>query len=274
MNSMKQAYDAGGTAFREKLRRESPAEEALLRQMRESDTIVVRGCYDFAEDVLASMQIPFVLVEADHLLRTTLRPEQAVLINCPGQLDRAALDAVRRFVETGGYLVTTDWALKHVLEPAFPGFVQYNGRPSADDVVRVEIVDQGAEMLKDLLDARDDPQWWLEGSSYPIKILDPSKVEVLIRSKEMEQKYGETPIAIRFSCGKGSVFHIVSHYYLQRTETRTNRQKGKAEGYLAEKGIVGAQPAAAGLQAGEVETAYTSSGFLGKILVKRQQSKA
>jgi len=272
--SMKQAYEAGAGGFREKLAREAPHEEALLRQMRESDTIIVRGCYDFAEDVLTAMQIPFVLVEPDLLVRTTLRPEQAVLINCPGQLDRAALDAVRTFVEEGGYLVTTDWALKHVLEPAFPGFVQYNGRPSADDVVRVEIVNQGADMLKDLLDTKDDPQWWLEGSSYPIRIVDPSKVEILIRSKEMEQKYGEAPIAIRFGCGKGSVFHIVSHYYLQRTETRTQRQKGKAENYLAEKGIVAAQAAAAGCAAGEVESAYTSSGFLGKILVKRQQSKA
>lgn len=271
--SMKQAYEAGAAGFREKLRREAPADEALLRQMRESDTIVVRGCYDFAEDVLAAMQIPYVLVEGNQLAQTTLRPEQAVLVNCPGALERGVIEQLRGFVEAGGYLVTTDWALKNVLEIAFPGLVQYNGRPSADDVVRVEIVDRGAEMLKDLLDTRDDPQWWLEGSSYPIRILDASKVEVLIRSKEMEQKYGEAPIAIRFAYGKGEVFHIVSHYYLQRTETRTQRQKGKAEGYLAAKGIVDAQQVAAGLEAGEVESAYTSTGFLGKILVRRQQTK-
>ncbi|MBI2898858.1 MAG: hypothetical protein HYY17_01600 [Planctomycetes bacterium] len=272
--SMKQAYEAGSKAFREKLAREAPADEALLRQMRESDTIVVRGTYDFAEDVLSAMQVPFVLVEPGLLAQTTLRPEQAVLVNCPGQIERAGLDQLRRFVETGGYLVTTDWALKHVLESAFPGFVEYNGRPSCDDVVRVEVVDRGVEMLKDLLDSKDDPQWWLEGSSYPIRVLDPGKVEVLIRSKEMEEKYGEAPIAVRFSCGKGSVFHIVSHYYLQRTETRTNRQKGAAKEYLAEKGIVAAQAAAEGLEAGAVESAYTSTGFLGKILIKRQQSKA
>lgn len=272
--SMRQAYQAGAKGFREKLARTAPADEALLRQMRESDTIVVRGTYDFAEDVLTAMQVPFVLVDAGLLAQTTLRPEQAVLVNCPGEIDPAGLEALRKFVELGGYLVTTDWALKHVLEKAFPGFVRYNGRPSADDVVRVEIVAQGAEMLKDLVDTRDDPQWWLEGSSYPIQILDREKVEVLIRSKEMEQKYGEAPIAVRFSCGRGQVFHIVSHYYLQRTETRTQRQKGAGKDYLAAKGIVNAQAAAEGLDAGEVETAYTSTGFLGKILVQRQQNKA
>lgn len=272
--SMKQAYQAGAAGFREKLRRDSPADEALLRQMRESDTIVVRGCYDFAEDVLSAMQVPFALVEGGHLAQTTLRPEQAVLVNCPGALERGAIDQLRAFVEGGGYLVTTDWALKNVLEVGFPGFVQYNGRPSADDVVRVEIVDRGAEMLRDLLDSRDDPQWWLEGSSYPIRVLDASKVEVLIRSKEMELKYGEAPIAVRFVYGKGEVFHIVSHYYLQRTETRTQRQKANAASYLAAKGIVDSQAAAAGLEAGAVESAYTSSGFLGKILIKRQQTKA
>ncbi len=272
--NMKQAYEAGSRAFREKLAREAPADEALLRQMRESDTIVVRGTYDFAEDVLTAMAIPFVLVEGSHLARTTLRPEQAVLVNCPGEMDRGGLDTLRAFVEAGGYLVTTDWALKHVLEPAFPGTVRYNGRPTTDDVVRVEIVDRGAEMLRDIVDTRDDPQWWLEGSSYPIQILDPAKVEVLIRSKEMEQKYGDAPIAVRFAWGKGQVFHIVSHYYLQRTETRTQRQKGNAQEYLAQKGIVDAQAAAQGLETGEVETAYTSTGFLGKILVQRRQNQA
>lgn len=202
---MKQAYSAAAIGVRERLRREAPADEALLKQMRESDTLVVRGEYDFAEDVLAAMEIPFVLIEPSHLVKASLRPEQTVLINCPGKLDRAGLARVRAFVEAEGYLVTTDWALKHVLEPAFPGLVEYNQRPTADDVVRVEIVNRGANMLKDLLDVDDDPLWWLEGSSYPIRILNPQRVEILIRSQEMQEKYGEPPIAIRFSSGKGSV---------------------------------------------------------------------
>ena len=41
-------------------------------------------------------------------------------------------------VHAGGTLVTTDWALRHVIEPAFPGVLAYNERPTmggADECV-------------------------------------------------------------------------------------------------------------------------------------------
>jgi hypothetical protein len=34
---------------------------------------------------------------------------------------------------------STDWALKHVVEPAVPGTVRLNGRQTADCLVRVEL---------------------------------------------------------------------------------------------------------------------------------------
>jgi len=46
--------------------------------------------------------------------------------------------------------------------------------------------------------------WWLEGSSYPIRVLDP-RVEVLVRSEEMGKRYGETPLVITFGYGEGRV---------------------------------------------------------------------
>ena len=271
---MKKAYDVAAQGMRERLRKVNPEDDRLLRDLKKADTIVVEGSYDHAHDVLRSLEVPFGMVRPGEVGNLDLQPHQSLLINCPGNLDRAGIARVRRFVERGGYLVTTDWALKHVLEPAFPGFVEYNNVATADDVVRVEIKDQGAQFLKDLMDDKDDPQWWLEGSSYPIKVVDPKRVEILITSSEMKQKYGEAPIAIRFQYGKGMVYHIVSHYYLQRTETRTDRQKGKAADYLFAKGCSEAMAGCADDQTvGEVETAYTSVGFLGKVLSARQKSK-
>jgi hypothetical protein len=273
MSRMKRAYGSASRGVREKLAREAPADEALLRKMHESDTLVVRGQYDHAQDVLRAMEVPFLLVEPGHVGQARLRPEQAVLVNCPGQLDQVALGVLRAFVEQGGYLVTTDWALRHVLEPAFPGYVAYNQHATGDDVVRVEVLQAGARLLGPLLDPGDDPQWWLEGSSYPVRVLDPARVEVLLRSSEMAEKYGEAAIAVRFACGLGTVFHIVSHYYLQRTALRTRRQRGTATGYWAAKGLEDALLDAAGLQAGEVESAYTSASLLNRMLLERQRSK-
>ena len=78
------------------------------------------------------------------------------------------------------------------------------------------------------MDGADAPVWWLEGSSYPTRILDPDRVQVLIRSRELESRWGESAVAVLFRHGQGEVFHMVSHYYLQRTETRDARHASSA----------------------------------------------
>ena len=79
--------------------------------------------------------------------------------------------------------------------------------------------------LVGFLDQEKDaaPVWWLEGSSYPIEILD-KKVKVLVRSEELKRRYKHDPVIISFEWGKGVVYHMISHFYLQRSETRTQKQ--------------------------------------------------
>jgi hypothetical protein len=248
-------------------------DEVILQGLEAKDTLVVRGRYDFVEEVLAALGIPFALVDPDHVRQARLRPTQTVLVNCPGTLDPRALGNLRTFVEAGGCLVTTDWALAHVLEAAFPGLLAYNHRPTRDDVVRVEVVEPGAALLGGLLDPRDEPVWWLEGSSYPIRVLAPERVTLLIRSSEMAEKYGEAAIAVRIPVGHGVIIHAVSHFYLQRTETRTRRHRAAAARFLADKDLADLEGAAAGLTTGEVESAFTSSAFLSRLLIERSRSQ-
>ena len=68
------------------------------------------------------------------------------------------------------------------------------------------------------------PVWWLESSSYPIEILDKKKVRVLVRSDELKRRYKHDAVIISFEWGKGVVYHMISHFYLQRSETRTKKQ--------------------------------------------------
>ena len=56
------------------------------------------------------------------------------------------------------------------------------------------------------------------------KILDKEKVKVLVRSDELKRKYKHDPVIISFEWGKGIVYHMISHFYLQRSETRTKKQ--------------------------------------------------
>jgi len=267
---MKKAYSVSGKAIREKMRKDAPLDEEYLNRVNRSDIVVVRGEYDRVQDVLNAMDLPHMTINPPEVDQVTLNPFQVVFINCPGNLSRRGITKVRNFVEEGGFLVTTDWALKHVIEPAFPGIMRYNEHPTKDDVVRIEILDGGHKFLEGLLSSDEDPQWWLEGSSYPIEIMNKEKVEVLITSKEMKDKYGEAPIAVKFEYGNGSVFHIVSHYYLQRTELRTERHKMASAAYFAEKGVV-ADAAMEDVSLGLAESAYTSASFVSKIIIEKKK---
>ena len=198
--------------------------------------VVVAGCYDHVESVLGALEVPHVLVQPEQVDRLELRPEQLLIVNCPGQVSGAAIARIRRFVEAGGSLFTTDWALKHVIEPAFPGVLAFSKRPTPDDVVRIEVRDHDNIYLQGVLDGQDDPQWWLEGSSYPITVVDEERVQVLITSRELGEKYGEAPVAVWFRWGEGDVFHMISHYYLQRTELRTERHARRGSQLLRREG--------------------------------------
>ena len=266
----RRAYAAGAHMSKERMAREAPLDAAALGAVEGSDIVVVEGCYDHVERVLEALELPYTTVSPERLEQVPLRPEQLLVVNCPGHISTRAVVQVRRFVEAGGSLFTTDWALRHVIEPTFPGMVAFNERPTADDVVRVEVRDHDNPFLTGVMDGADDPQWWLEGSSYPIRVLDP-RVSVLITSREMGDKYGEAAIAVTFPWGAGEVFHMVSHYYLQRTELRTTRHSAKAAAYAAEKGVLLPPPMLDGLSLGDVESAQTSSRMLANLVAQKKK---
>ncbi len=269
------AYRAGASMARERLKTEAPEDAAALEDVEASDIVVVRGCFDHVEHVLTALDTPHTAIEPRQLVGVELRPEQLLVVNCPGDVGRAAVTQIRDFVGAGGSLFTTDWALRSVVEPCFPGVISYNERPTRDDVVRIEIAEHDNPFLRGVMDAADDPQWWLEGSSYPVKVEDPDRVKVLIKSRELGERYGEEAVAVIFEHGAGEVFHMVSHYYLQRTEFRTARHSSAAAGYWEEKGM--AVPASldlGDLGIADVEAAYSSSRLFTNVITQKKRKEA
>ncbi len=117
--------------------------------------------------------------------------------------------------------------------------------------------------------------WWLEGSSYPIRILDASAVRVLLASAELGGRYGEPAVAVHFRAGEGEVLHMISHYYLQRAETRTARHASNWKTYAAE---TGAEQLASlklaefeDLRTADVEAAHTSLAFMSRIISEKKR---
>ena len=272
-DARERAYKAAAHITREHLRREAPDRARALDEVDASDVVAVAGSYDHVESVLGALGVPHVLVQPDEFDRLELCPEQLLIVNCPGQVSAAAITHIRTFVEAGGSLFTTDWALKHVIEPAFPGVLAFSRQPTPDDVVRIEVQDRDSIYLQGVLDGQDDPQWWLEGASYPITVLDQERVQVLITSRELQDKYGEAPVAVWFRWGEGDVFHMISHYYLQRTELRTQRHAGTAASYFVEKGVgldQGMSACVDDLCLADVESAKPSAAFMANVIADKK----
>jgi hypothetical protein len=258
----------------ERMAREAPLDAEALAQVAASDVVVVPGMYDHVEQVLGALDIASTTIAAADLGVARLRPEQLLVVNCPGQVGPEGVDAVRRFVTSGGSLFTTDWALPNLIEPAFPGTIAYNHHPTADAVVPIQILDHDNPFLAGVMDGQDDPQWWLEGSSHPITVVDPDRVQVLITSRELGRRWGESPVAVLFRWERGEVFHMISHYYLQRTELRTARHATAATGYFAEKNLTltdEVRADAAGLALGEVESAAASARLMANVVAQHKR---
>ena len=270
----RRAYAAASRLARDRMAIEEPLAAEALAAIEGSDIVVVPGTYDHVEQVLDALDLPYVVVHPGQLGAAGLHPGQLLVVNCPGQLPRADLSHVGEFVAAGGTLFSTDWALRHVIEPVFPGVLAYNQRPTADAVVRVEVLDADSPYLAGVMDDNDDPQWWLEASSYPITVLDPKRVRVLLRSRELAERWGEEAVAVTFDHGQGEVFHMISHYYLQRTDLRSRRHLAAASDYWAEKGVVMDADTAAvadDLMLGEVESGYSSARLFANVASEKKR---
>lgn len=279
---MQKANGAASTVVRERMAQERPADAALLQSVEAADIVVVSGAYDKVEDVLKTLGIKHTVVQPQQLGALKLNAKQLLIVDCPGNMDAAGIDRVRRFVNAGGYLYTTDWALKEVVQKAFPGFVEFNGTATANDVVEVQVKQSDDNLLKHLTLSKENPKWWLEASSYPIRVLAKDKVDVLITSREMKSKYGEAPIAVHFRYGDGQVLHIASHFYLQQNQTRSVAEAKKSKDYLKDdtalsagtkKALEGKAEFSDDLVAGDLSSAYSAQQMTSNIVVERKKDQ-
>ncbi|MBY8986335.1 MAG: hypothetical protein KGD65_14765, partial [Candidatus Lokiarchaeota archaeon] len=150
---MEQAYKASSKILEKRMGKERPMDLEILKKVSESSIIIVTGSYDKIEMVLDMIKVPYVLIQPNEVGQIELRPDQILIINCPGDVYDEALPKVHTFVKQGGFLFTTDWALQNILEKIFPEFVKYNQRPTGDDCVAVQVVDKTNKFLEGLFKA-------------------------------------------------------------------------------------------------------------------------
>jgi hypothetical protein len=265
---------AAADLLRKRLANEDPQAKAMLDAVKGKDIVVVAGSMDHIEEVLAAAKLPFTLIQPGQVARTELSSSMILMVNCPGVMPADSLRRVERFVRAGGLLYTTDWALKNVVEQLFPNTIKHNGQSTGDEVVPV-LVDEKSDNLMSqmLLRKGTEPQWWLEGSSYPIQVLDPTRVKVLAHSKTLGQKYGSSPIVVRFPYEDGEVIHVVSHF-VRQIATRgpaVAAKDAKIDGLTAAQQKEFAASGAATANIGDVESSYAFQRMTTNVVTTKQK---
>lgn len=265
-DEMTAAYAVSADVVREELERSSGARPD---EFHGGEILVTLGHYDKVQQVLDHLQLPYRTIPCQAVQRLPLRADQVLIVNCPGEFDADGLEAVRRFVARGGTLITTDWALDTTIQLAFPGFIECTGKSTQDDVVKVSWI-HPASPLTHGMDVPGQPiSWWLEGASYPIRVLD-RRVTVLVRSAEMKEKYEEDPLVVTFDYGEGTVVHLTSHYYLQRSQGDKSAKAGEVAGDPLSRKIY-AEAEAGGLSPTQMSAAYSSMRLLANILYESRR---
>lgn len=184
--------------------------------LQKSRILVQLDSWDHVEIVLEHLEIPHVAIRAQQLKDVGLNPNQVLLVNCAGNMDRDAMERVRWFTNVGGYVMTTDWALTKTVMPCFPGYMeQYSRSSTGNDVVVVEEATPGHDLTAGIFGDVPALQWWLEVQAFPITVSYPERCTVIVDSAEMKERYGSSPMATEFRWGLGRVQHSLSHFYLQ-----------------------------------------------------------
>lgn len=198
-----------------------------LKGLRTDDILVVRGSFDHMQHTLEELGLPFTMKSPYDLPGYALTRHKVVFWNCGENLLRPheqerVLKSVREFVQGGGYLFTTDWALTNLVMPAFPGYLRTRGRLSPLPELVVDIVPTPAAGSHRLLDgvftAGERPRWWLEQASFDIEVVRKESVEVLVEAPALadDPHRRSTAVAVTFHVGRGRVLHLLGHYYQQK----------------------------------------------------------
>lgn len=221
---MDAAYKMAACAVRQRFAEQHPDDLEVLNRVTKADVAVYSGSYDQIENLLQVMGVPCTLDPEVKELRAKI-----VFVNCSGTYKHNLAGVIEPHVGAGNWLVTSDWALHYILEPNFPNTLKWNRKSSGEEVIGVE---PGLDSLwSEIVVLGAEPQWWLWGS-YPMEVLDTTRVQVEAASHDLLRKYQSPIVAARFAWGQGHVFHVISHFWARRSGTPTLRHQGTCVDFL------------------------------------------
>jgi hypothetical protein len=189
-----------------------------IRGISRDRIVVVRGDFDYIEKVLDLYRVPHTTVDPVRLVKMPLGRARVICINCARKplpaLRERLVARVRHFVNGGGWLATSDWAVDPFITEGWAGHVRVvePNRRQGDTVIEVQPASRNSSLLEGVFGDRRDARWWLEESSTMFRP-DRSKVKVLVASEELKARFGPRTVAFEFRPGSGRVLHLLGHFY-------------------------------------------------------------
>jgi hypothetical protein len=201
------------SVFRGWIEKTHPQFALSTSAMSRDKLIEVKGAWDDSARTLRSLGIPHTRIPARRLKDQPFEGTKVIIVNCAGDVPHESLQRIRDFVAQGGYLLTTDWALENLVQRAFPGYIEWNRGKTDGTVVDALVVDSDPILTAGTVRRAG---WKLDEGSQTVRVLNPNKVKVLVRSQQLARN-GDDPdrqgiVAVNFRFGRGQVLHLVGHF--------------------------------------------------------------
>ncbi len=187
----------------------------MARSAKSSNVAVVEGEHDHIQEILDAAEIPYEMYgSVDEAVESE---PTVVFLNCSSEYESDDCGKLlKKYVEKGGRMVTTDWSL-YAFMKAFPGYVKKGPEDVPDKTFRVSPAnDLGAKLLGANV-VKQNPEWWFEDASYTaIRSNGDKPLIPLIVSEDLKKKYDTDLVAFGVRHGKGEAVHFCSHVYAQK----------------------------------------------------------
>lgn len=173
--------------------------------------ICVKGHWDDSSKTLDKFQIPHVKIGSGKLASTNLANTRVVIVDCAGAINNAGKQNLQNFVKSGGYLLSTDWALDGFLTATFPNKIQWNKGMNRRDIVDATAFDTDPVLFNH---AVTNAYWKLDQDSHLIHLEPSANVRVLAKSRQLIQDDPDRAgiLAVVFPFGRGFVMHMTGHF--------------------------------------------------------------
>ena len=198
-----------------------------LHAVDKAEVVIVTGSADHMEHVMRRAGAKFAVVSPEDLPDLPLRWQQILMVNCTAQMSAPARERVRRFVNAGGMLYTTDHAVHYLIEAIFPGTIRFNQRTTQQEIFPMQVQgDRG--LVAKIGDLGHEPRGQLAAGGMLFDVVDP-KVAVLMRSPQVAARYHESgALGVRFRAGDGQVIHVTGHFFTQPGQAPEVAAAGRA----------------------------------------------